>query len=191
MVCNKIIMKFKIISGYTIDTPYELEIKNLISSIKKYNINDYEIIKFNSFGSWTKNCQYKANIIYSQLKKINIPIVWLDADAILYDYPDLFDNIDEDIAFCDYYGGVASGTLYMRPTISNINLCEEWISLNSKNTNVFDQKNLTILIQKYNLKYFRLPVSYCKIDFAHCNEKIIIGQNQASRRFKKLINNKV
>jgi hypothetical protein len=68
-----------------------------------------------------------------------------------------------------------------------INLCAEWIQLNAKNINIWDQKNLTILMNKYKISYLNLPVSYCKIDFAKCSEKIIIGQNQASRRFKKTI----
>jgi hypothetical protein len=181
-------MNFKIVSGYTKDTPYEQEVQFLIESFKKYNIINYEIIKYTNFGSWSKNCQYKAYIIQEQLKKYNIPIVWLDADAVLYDYPNLFDSIDKDIAFCDYYGGVASGTLYMKPTETIMNLCKEWISLNNKDSSVWDQNNLTTLINKYNIPYYKLPVTYCKIDFAKCSDKIIIGQNQASRRFKKLIN---
>jgi len=181
-------MNFRIVSGYTKNTPYEQEIIYLIESLKKYNIINYDIIGYDSLGSWSHNCQYKSYIILNQIKKYNTPIVWLDADAVLYDYPRLFDNIDKDIAFCDYYGGVASGTLYIKPTEQMIKLCEEWINLNSQNTNIWDQKNLTILINKYKISYFNLPVTYCKIDFAKCSDPIIIGQNQASRRFKNLIN---
>lgn len=182
-------MNFKIISGYTKDTPYEQEITNLVESLRKYNITNYEIVEYDSFGNWSQNCQYKAYIIQDQLRKNNTPVVWLDADAVLYDYPILFETIDKDIAFCDYYGGVASGTLYIKPTIQMINLFDEWIHLNAQNINIWDQKNLTILINKYKISYVNLPVSYCKIDFANCSEKIIISQNQASRRFKKTINN--
>lgn len=184
-------MNFRIISGYTRNTPYEQEVKYLIDSIKQYGITNYDIIGYNSFDNWSQNCQYKAYIIQDQLKKYNIPIVWLDADAVLYDYPILFEKIDQDIAFCDYYGGVASGTLYIKPTKQMIDLCSEWIRLNAQNVNVWDQKNLTILINQYKIPYYKLPVSYCKIDFAKCSDKIIIGQNQASRRFKKLINNPI
>lgn len=180
--------KFKIVSGFTINTPYEKEIETLIESIQKNEIINYEIIPYKNMGSWSANCQYKAIIIKNQLLNSNIPIIWLDADAVLYSYPNLFDSIPEDIAFCTYYGGVASGTLYMKPTKQIISLCEEWISMNSKNTEIFDQKNLNTLVKQNNIKYYKLPISYCKIDFAKCHEKIVIGQNQASRRFKKIIN---
>lgn len=181
-------MNFKIISGYTKNTPYEQEIQTLIDSLKKYGITNYEIIPYDNLGTWTKNCQYKSKIILQQLQKCNIPIVWVDADAVLYDYPSLFDNINKDIAFCDYYGGVASGTLYIKPMTNMLELCKEWIDLNAQDTTIWDQRNLTKLIKKYDIAYYKLPVTYCKIDFAKSKEKIIIGQNQASRRFKKLIN---
>jgi hypothetical protein len=185
-------MNFKIISGYTKNTPYEQEITNLTESLHKYNITNYEIVGYNNFGNWNLNCQYKAQIILEQLQKYNVPIVWLDADAVLYDYPLLFNNINEDISFCDYYGDVATCTLYMKPTAQIISLCHEWISLNTrtgKNAILGDQKNLTSLVMnKHKIPYFNLPVSYAKIDFAKCSEKVIIGQNQASRRFKNTIN---
>lgn len=184
-------MNFRIVSGYTKHTPYEQEIIYLTESLKKNNVTNYDIVPYDNLGNWTLNCQVKAEIIYNQLKKYNIPIVWLDADSVLYDYPYLFENINLNIAFCDYYHGLHAGVLYLKPTEQILNLCEEWMLLNNKtgiNAVLGDQKNLALLIDKYKIPYYKLPVSYAKIDFAECKDKIIIGQNQASRRFKKIIN---
>lgn len=185
--------KFTIISAYTKNTSYEKEVINLKDSLLKCDVNNYEIIAFDSFGSWSRNCQYKAVLIKESLKKYDHPIVWLDADAVLCKYPSLFHDIDKDIAYCKLYGQVASGTLFFKPTELVFKIMDDWIKLNNINHNRFDQSCLFEVINKNNYKrmcYF-LPIEYCKIfDLGPKCEDPTIIHNQASRRFKKEINTK-
>lgn len=180
-------MNYQIISGYSKNTPYEKEVSFLIKSLIKFNICVDHIVGFENQGTWEKNCQYKAIIIRDKLKELNIPIVWLDCDAILEKEPILFDTIKQDIAFCKYKGKLASGTLYLKPSEKIYRLVEDWIKHNSLNPTAWDQKVLQKTIERYNIKYEELPLSYCKVDFFESDE-IVIAQNQASRRFKKIIN---
>ena len=123
---------FKIISGYTVNTPYEQEVDFLRKSLLEHKVLDFEIIPYQSFGSWSRNCQYKAVLIKQQLLEHKKPIVWLDADAILCSYPSLFHNIDKDLAGCKHYGQVVSGTLYIKYNKLMLNFLihkQEWMNI--------------------------------------------------------------
>lgn len=182
--------QFQIISGYTINTPYEKEVKNLKRSLENFGFSSEHIVGFESLGTWEKNCQQKALIIKSKLRELAVPVVWLDADAILRKNPILFSQIEKDIAFC--YSKIAgkyellSGTIFLKPTELNFKILDEWINLNNLDPNQWDQRNLQKIIKSWNIDYYNLPLSYCKIDYIKCTE-VIISQNQASRRFKKLL----
>ena len=162
---GKRVDKFFIVSGYTINTPYEQEVEALKKSLIKNNLSTEHIIGFQNQGSWEKNCQEKAKIILQKLKELKKPIVWLDADAELFEYPILFHNIKKDIAFCYYNQEVLSGTLYLKPTQKIFSLLEEWIEENKNNPTKWDQKNLEKIILKNNIDFEELPTSYGKVDF--------------------------
>lgn len=182
-------MNYKIVSGYTKNTPYEKEINNLRISLKQFGFTDEHLVPFENKGTWEKNCQYKAYIIKEKLKQLNTPVVWLDADAVLKKSPDIFCQINEDLGLCFYRQELMSGTLFFKPTENNFKLLDEWIKLNNENPQKWDQKVLQQIVNNWKINYYKLPLSYCKIDYIKTNE-IVIGQNQASRRFKKIINKK-
>lgn len=178
--------KFTIISGFTLKTPYETEVQFLKESLKKFSLSDEHIVGYENQGTWRKNCQYKALIIKSKLEELNSPVVWLDADAVLLSYPKLFENIEEDIALAKY-GEVMSGTLYFKPTQNVFSLLDQWIDENFKNPLTLDQSILDKVLKSNDIKIKRLPFSYCDfIGLKNC----VIAQNQASRRFRTLIDSK-
>lgn len=181
--------KFFVVSGYTINTPYEKEVETLKKTLKKFRISTDHIVSYENKGSWEKNCQEKAKIIKQKLKELKKPIVWLDADSELFAYPNLFNDIKEEVAFNSYNLGLNGCVLYFKPTEKVFELIEKWIEKNNKNPKEFfgDQTHLKEVIKENNISYYELPNSYCKIDFFPSDKKII-GQNQASRRFKSLIN---
>lgn len=182
---------FTIISGYTINTPYEKEVENLKRSLASLGLSTEHIIGFKNQGTWEKNCQYKAIIIKNKLLELNRPVVWLDADAVVKKNPELFFRIDKDIAFCFRKIvkslELVSSTIFIKPTDLNFSIIDEWIKLNNLNPKEWDQKILQKIIEEKNIDYYNLPFSYCKIDYMKSDE-IVIGQNQASRRFKSIIN---
>jgi hypothetical protein len=182
-------LRLNFVSAYTINTPYEQEVENLKQSLIKFGFSTEHIVPIDNLGSWEKNCQQKATVIKNKLLELKEPIIWLDADAVLNKEPELFHSIQKDLAICVYNKEYLSGTLYLKPTEEIHKLLDEWIIECNENPKELDQKILQKLILKNNVEHEVLPTSYCKVDFFKSDDNII-AQNQASRRFKKIINNK-
>jgi hypothetical protein len=181
-------MKLNIISAYTLDTPYEKEVENLKESLIKFGFSTEHIVPINNLGTWEKNCQQKATVIKNKLLELQEPIVWLDADAVIKKEPKLFFNIEKDLAICVYRNEYISSAIFLKPAEEIFKLLDEWINECEKNPKEWDQKILQRLILKNNIDHEILPTSYCKVDFFKSDDDII-SQNQASRRFKSIINN--
>jgi hypothetical protein len=179
--------KINFVSAYTINTPYEQEVENLKKSLIKFEFSIEHIIPINNLGTWEKNCQQKATVIKNKLTELNEPIVWLDADAVINKYPELFGRIQKDLAICVYKNEYLSGTIFLKPSKQIFDLLDEWIQECINNPKEWDQKILQKLILDKKINHFILPPSYCKVDFFESDDNII-SQNQASRRFKKIIN---
>ncbi len=88
------------ISYFTKNTPYEEVMKtHLLASLKKYKLN-YDIEGIDDLGSWQKNTHYKAEFIKKMLLKHKCPVIFLDADATIEQYPKLFNGLmDYDISY--------------------------------------------------------------------------------------------
>jgi hypothetical protein len=167
---------FIIFSSYTIGTSYEKIIKNLESDCNKLKI-PFISTSYNSTGSWVKNTMLKPTLIlrdWSFLSKVYESLVWVDADARIKSYPDVFDKfIQEDIDFSVFQMGsisrVTSGTIFMRLTDKVKKFVMLWQRLcDIQKTPIGDQKELRELISKgfystLNIKYKALPYSYCYI----------------------------
>jgi len=175
------------ISAYTVNTPYEKEVENLKESLIKFGFSTEHIVPINDLGTWEKNCQQKATVIKNKLLELREPIVWLDADAVIKKPPTLFTEIEEDFGICVYRGEYLSGTVFLKPSKQIFDLLDEWIQECINNPKEWDQKILQKLILDKKINHFILPSSYCKVDFFKSDDNVI-SQNQASRRFKKIIN---
>lgn len=183
------------VAFYTIDTPYEEEVKKLENSLKKFHL-PYDIQGVPNLGSWQKNTQYKAVFLQEILNKYpDRAVVYLDADAVVQQYPQLFDELDCDFAVHHYDNKklptpeLLSGTLYFGPTEKAKMLVKLWIETNKKFPEIWDQKNLDTTVQQMpTLKLVELPPSYCLIfDLMKDQGPAVIEHFQASRQFKKLI----
>lgn len=187
--------KFMVVSYFTRDTGYEIEVKRLKKSLDRFNIVSY-IRGIESLGSWDLNTRYKAKFIKEMLEFWDCPIVFLDADAEVLEYPILFDNLDCDIAvYRNKQVQLLSGTLYFGNTVNAKKLLDLWIAENKKvPLSKFEQYNLAIILNRDNEKNFKLeilPLEYCYIfDYKiKCNIPVI-KHYQASRKLKKAINDK-
>lgn len=183
-------MPFTIVSFYTKHTPYEKEVKNLVTSLEKAGVK-YYVEGVESFGSWEKNCQYKAEFILKALNNFNTNIVWIDADAVVMRYPLLFDELDCDIAYhyLSHRNELLSGTLFVKNNDKMRVVSSEWIKLNASNRE-WDQKNLQKVVEADStIDRFILPAAYCKIYDNHRQQVTdpVVMHYQASRRFKRSI----
>lgn len=112
-------MNWKVISFYTPD--YKDEVDILIKSLENFKIpHDIECIK--SKGKWKKNAFYKIPFIIKKLKQYNHPLVWLDADAQVVQFPSEFDNMGESLM-----GGIHSPIKKPIPGF-RVNTLNEYIS---------------------------------------------------------------
>lgn len=185
---------FIVTAFYTLGTPYEQEIKNLIKSIDKFNL-DSVIHGVPSRGSWVQNAAIKSEIILKTLQdNPRINVLYLDADAIIQQYPKLFDNFSGDIGV-HYrtdrgHHELLSGTLFFKNTSKVLTLISKWIYEQSRHPDMFDQKVLDRVIKEDHkqLTVVDLPPSYTQIfdSMKHYGDPVI-EHFQASRRFKKHI----
>ena len=88
--------RWMVISAYTINTPYEDEVKVLESTLLEHNV-PYKLYPYESQGDWETNCLQKGRIILKAFNELQRNIVWLDADAEVLQYPELFDTYKYDI----------------------------------------------------------------------------------------------
>lgn len=180
------------IGFYTVNTPYEEEAKGLRKSLEAFGLA-HDIVPVEGRGSWVKNTQIKSEVIRDMLKKYDgRPIVYLDSDARVEQYPILFEEIDPEVEFAVHlYGGreVASGTLYFSNSENCKELVRRWITKNEEIT-TWDQKTLQDVLSTFlNLRWMVLPEEYCYIvDLALTRERPVIKHLQASRRLKRVIN---
>lgn len=193
-------MTFRVVSFYTIGTPYEKEVTALIASLKDLGIrNDIRGIK--SLGSWDLNTKHKPVFIKEMLDTHKEEaIVWLDADAVVLRYPFIFQDIDTDIAV--YYmtssptakrlGGheLITASMYFANTDRTRALLDMWITEENRQgqpeSQLIEQRALQRVIPAWKAQHKGtlsfLPQSYCRIFDAPEDHRVIV-QNQASRRF--------
>ncbi|MEI8350069.1 MAG: methyltransferase domain-containing protein [Candidatus Omnitrophota bacterium] len=185
--------KFIVVSYYTKNTSYQNSVERLRQSLDKLNIN-YHIQPIDNLGSWDKNTHYKASFILEMLDKYpDKNIVFIDADAIVHSYPDLFDVLDVDFAV-HYFRGrqLASGTLFFKNNTISRELLKAWIERNNQDKTNLDQQNLQNIIEevwKYKITIFDLPPEYCTIfDMRERIPRPIIEHFQLSREGRIEVN---
>lgn len=202
-----------IVSYYTKNTPYE-EVLNtkLLPSLKKWKLK-YDIQAIVDKGSWQANTHFKAEFIREMLKKHNEAIVFLDSDATIEQFPELFCKLEKekyDISYheLDWYKmwrkqegnskrEVLSGTLFINNTAISYRFLNNWIEYNKQSKN-WEQRNMEKILEKWKnkLKIYPLPYSYITIMYRNNTlplhmikeSEIVILHHQASRRLKNRTN---
>jgi hypothetical protein len=148
----------------------------------------HEIRAMNSMGNWTHNCAMKSAFVCDMLHQRLRPVVWVDADARVVRYPDLFNSLDCDFAaHWRWDAELLSGTLYFAATDTAANLAKAWAERCIANPQRWDQRTLQETVASIEgLRDARLPASYCSIFDAPDmqDEPAVILHTQASRRLK-------
>lgn len=172
------------IIGYYTDK-YEEEAQKFIDSLKKLDL-PHEVDKVEDKGSWLDNVKYKPTFIKEKLKKLNCPVIYIDVDAEVKRYPELFDKLDCDMAYWLCHQGdykiSAGGTLYFRP--KSLWVLDKW-EIQCRMTCEPDQESLWEVLRKNEIKTELIPIEYCQIfDWGVQSKKPVIVHYQASRRLK-------
>jgi len=202
--------KFIIGSFYTKDTPY----KNVYDEYLKQSVNKWDLdilcSEVHNQGSWYKNVAEKPQVILNMLEQLKDlqkdSLVFLDADATIERYPQLLYDIPEEYDIAMHYLNwetwygyrgdktreLLTGTMFFRPRKVVIDLCEEWYE-KARKTNTWEQKILADIIEKYDIKIYKLPVEYCYVvsrpqgqePLVKCEPVIL--HHQKSREYKRRI----
>lgn len=196
--------RWVVISYYTFGTDYEKEILKLKSSLKKFDIPYYFFSK-RPLGNWRANLNYKSAVILEAFEKFpQKDIVFIDADGIVKQYPELFDflsaNRTHDIAVHYHHykqslpgGSLLSGTLWLRNCDKTKRLVERWNKIGQDNLDIRHQHCLNIAIREFEdiaepMQVFKLPKEYAQIfDNFQNRSKPVIEHFQASRRLRRKV----
>jgi len=195
------------ISYATKDTPYVDELNtHLLPTLKKFDLN-YDIEYPANRGNWQANTGYKSEFILKMLEKHKRPVIFLDADAEIWKYPGLFENIsnkyDLGVHILDW-GWVwhkkhinkkelLSGTMYIPYKEKTLEIIKEWIIEVKDNSSQWEQRVLHNVVDNHpELYIFHLPFEYITFPnhknelplHAVKKEDVVIYHTQASRRLK-------
>jgi len=187
----------KVVSFYTMDTPYEKEVEHLRASCEKFGLS-HHIEGIKNLGSWEKNCAFKPFFLRAMLEKYQMPIFWVDADAVFLKEPDFDPFLEKDLWV--YKDGVdddrfkiRASSIFINATAPSFKMVNDWCSRSELLSQddppaFFDQITLLHTLEnETEAQIGTLPLSYCRIfDFQLgqiAKEDIVIEQYQASRRF--------
>jgi len=202
-------MNFIICSYFTLGTPYQ-------NVAHKYLMNSLSAIKDREFasdicavpdrGTWQANTSYKPEFIKQMLKKHKgLNVTFLDADAEVMVYPELFENIPHEYHVAahlldrtKWYNHeigeskeLLSGTLFIRNTPIGHAIVNEWIHMCELYPHLWEQALLQRVLIEMEVKLYELPLAYAYINslpdgsdpHVKCENPVII-HHQISRKLR-------
>ena len=172
-----------VVSFYTDDPIYSEHVGRLKASLEKHGI-EYEIERKAPFRSWVEATNYKPEFVLACLKRYRRNIVWLDADAVVQQYPILFDTINCDVAVHKRDGvEILGGTVYVQNSDGGMRFAEDWVRMATENKKLNDQGALQAILRKPSYNVELLPAPYTLIfDLMESQGPPVIEHFQASRK---------
>ena len=203
-----------IISGYTIDTPYEVETRELKKTLKKFDL-PYHITGIPTKSSWRENCRAMNYIILEAFDKYpDKDIVWLDADARVRKPLTLFDDYRYDIGMYlpvwppgSGQKECRTGTIYFRNIAPVRDFFQKYVDdLAAMKSDFEPEKLFGELVKTSGLNYdLYFPGEYCMVFCDNLKnvdrsmfsiegiepgfrlEDIVILQNMSMKRYAKKV----
>lgn len=176
-----------VVSFHTPDPWYTSHANRLRSSLRDFGL-ECEIHVLEDPGTWKSAACLKPGFILDMLEKHEgRPILFLDADATLEQFPVVFDGMDADMA-AHYRGGreLLSSTLYFSNTDSSREIVRGWAQrcVEQPDRRFGDQENLQDVADEEKFRIHRLTADYaCIYDSMRSDSRDpVILQWQASRR---------
>jgi len=123
---------WKVVAYHTDDALYNEQMLKLIESLVVFGI-DYSITRIPYLGGHRATVQQIPKLIKEELNSNNNNLVYLDCDAVVRQYPALFDSIEEDFAV-HYKDGkeLLMGTMYFKNCSKTKLLIDNWIIYEDK-----------------------------------------------------------
>ena len=116
-----------IVTAYTISSHlgdyYKRCVARLIRSCIKFDLA-HLVLPLEQQANWDAGCATKIVVIQQLLNQLHRPLLWLDADAEIFAYPNLFEDINCEMALSCITGHWLTGTLYLTP--STLPFIELW-----------------------------------------------------------------
>jgi len=125
-----------IVTAYTVHSHlgdyYKRATARFTKSCIKFDL-PHAVYPLNPVTDWTAGCSLKPTVILHALRLYQAPILWVDADAEIYQHPEIFENMGTaEMAIHASKGGHwLSGTLYFRPKA--IRFVERWLKATKAN----------------------------------------------------------
>lgn len=177
---------WRVIAFHTDDDIYNKAVERLRVSLINLKIT-YMIKTIPHAGTWKKTCLSIHQHILDALDTFPENIVYLDADAIVRQYPVLFDTLDCDIAV-HYKGGseLLVGTTFLKNCDKVKQLVKDWMYFASIGEDLLSpQTGIVKALEKDNYNVYKLPAPYTLIFDNMKNEgPAVIEHFQASREVK-------
>ena len=177
-----------VISCHTPDHLYQTSANRLRASLDRFNL-DHEIQSYQSRGTWKDNTCYKPFFIKAMLEKYpGRPLWWLDADAEVVAFPQLFFKQEADFA-AGYKGQeFLAGTLYFANNEWSLKIVNDWIDhLKLPEALPWKEQLALAAVVKYLREqkciiFQELPFEYVRIfDVPHERETVVL-HHQLSRQ---------
>ena len=194
--------KFVAVSSFTLGTPYEKEILNLVRSLESFGLN-HMIYCLPDRGDWMENCHHVIQAIDHALHFQDKHILWLDADARVQGRLPLFNDFNYDLGAYRRKSKHSSGFHWDTGTLfyANNKRIKLYVKQMACNVSAFyageieEYRDVWWMLdnaEKSGLHLGEIPVGYSYIFDTRQPEEIgcepLIIHHQASRRFKKEIN---
>lgn len=207
-----------IVSGFTKDTPYEIEAKNLQATLEAHGL-PFDITGIKAKDSWRDNCRAMNHVILDAFEKHpDKDIIWLDADARVRKYPALFDDYRYDIGL--YFpmwppnsGKIEcrTGTIYFKNTQPVRDFFRDYVNeLAAVESDFEPEKRFGELVKESGLNYDSyFPGEYCMIfhgglknvdqsmfssegiEPGYRLEDVVILQNMSMKRYPKRVHRNI
>jgi hypothetical protein len=170
--------KYHAISYYSdvdpnISTYYEDNYKRLKAELDNNSI-PYDIHNLKSKNNYMENCLRKPKFILDQIKKLNTPVLWMDIDCHIQQFPHEFIDNNYDICFSirekRQNGEVVpeSCFIYFNNTPSSISFIEDFVNHSEKATRDLDH---LILIDLYNYYIKEKNIKIKEFDWYYASPK--------------------
>lgn len=127
---DKILKYPTIITFYTSNWEYKKYALELKNQCEKFNLDHY-IKEYPDTGNWLHNTRIKPRFIKEAFHELQRPLLWIDADGILNNKPNLLElPIDKDFMGRHQRSGPKRnwhvGTLFFNHTENTSNLIDLW-----------------------------------------------------------------
>lgn len=179
-----------IVSFATAD--YIDEIVPLVKSLDSFKIQ-HEIQIIPRKASWHEATFHKAPFIRSMLLKHQRPVVWMDADMEVRQFPEIFDKMEErpsctpDIAYTMFNDRHNATVVFYNDTPEAHAILNLWEQNNRDfpENSFGDQENQERAIHETpDARVFILPPEYAMFDLCKNQENPVLWSRQASRRHR-------